>query len=246
MRLMRTMMAHLASRFTVSSFGQAGGLPHLWQPGWVAQTMLPPDPFLINSASRRLAVGELAPDFTLPALTGALEVRLNSFRGHKPVVLIFGSFSCTVLCRHLEELVRLNRTYKDRAEFLFVNIAEAGHTITGLEFLIEGMKANSSLPLDVRRERTLRAMKLKGFDLPAVIDRDDAAVETAYEAFPVRLVVVGIDGEIALDLGNGALRDWDLGPLENWLKNHPPPQPLRLSVALAWARQGPARACRGS
>lgn len=33
-----------------------------------------------------------APDFCLPALDGDRSVRLRDFRGHKPVVLIFGSF----------------------------------------------------------------------------------------------------------------------------------------------------------
>ena len=39
----------------------------------------------------RLKVGDLAPDFVLPDAAGKKEVRLSSFRGKKPVVLIFGS-----------------------------------------------------------------------------------------------------------------------------------------------------------
>lgn len=38
-------------------------------------------------------VGELAPDFTLKAQHGKEEVTLSAFRGRKPVVLIFGSFT---------------------------------------------------------------------------------------------------------------------------------------------------------
>jgi Ca2+-binding EF-hand superfamily protein len=40
-----------------------------------------------------LRLGDPAPDFTLPDPKGTREVTLSSFRGHKPVVLIFGSFT---------------------------------------------------------------------------------------------------------------------------------------------------------
>jgi hypothetical protein len=38
-------------------------------------------------------VGDEAPDFALPDLTGRGLVQLSSFRGHTPVVLVFGSFT---------------------------------------------------------------------------------------------------------------------------------------------------------
>lgn len=40
-----------------------------------------------------LKVGDAAPDFTLPDLTGTKEVTLSSFRGRRPVVLIFASYT---------------------------------------------------------------------------------------------------------------------------------------------------------
>ena len=42
-------------------------------------------------SDRRLAAGTGAPDFTLPSASGR-PVRLGSFRGKRPVVLVFGSF----------------------------------------------------------------------------------------------------------------------------------------------------------
>jgi hypothetical protein len=39
------------------------------------------------------AVGELAPDFTLPTPDGKKKYALSQFRGKKPVVLVFGSFT---------------------------------------------------------------------------------------------------------------------------------------------------------
>ncbi len=41
----------------------------------------------------KLKQGGSAPDFALPGASGKKEVRLSSFKGKKPVVLIFGS--CT-------------------------------------------------------------------------------------------------------------------------------------------------------
>ena len=37
--------------------------------------------------------GDLAPDFKLKTLDGSQTVRLSKFRGQKPVVLIFGSYT---------------------------------------------------------------------------------------------------------------------------------------------------------
>jgi len=40
-----------------------------------------------------LEVGDVAPDFSLPAGDRKTRVRLSSFRRHRPVVLIFGSYT---------------------------------------------------------------------------------------------------------------------------------------------------------
>jgi hypothetical protein len=40
-----------------------------------------------------LKVGDFAPDFSLPTADRKARVRLSSFRRHKPVVLIFGSYT---------------------------------------------------------------------------------------------------------------------------------------------------------
>jgi hypothetical protein len=40
-----------------------------------------------------LAVGDPAPDFTLPLHDGSGHVTLSSFRGERPVVLVFGSYT---------------------------------------------------------------------------------------------------------------------------------------------------------
>ena len=49
--------------------------------------------FLAQRESHAPAVGTEAPDFELPQLGSDECVRLSSFRHHKPVAMIFGSFS---------------------------------------------------------------------------------------------------------------------------------------------------------
>ncbi len=49
--------------------------------------------FLADRETLAPAVGDAAPDFELPRLDGKGSVRLSSFKGGKPVALIFGSFT---------------------------------------------------------------------------------------------------------------------------------------------------------
>ena len=43
--------------------------------------------------SKAPQAGDMAPDFELSDSDGLHSIRLSSFRGHKPVALIFGSFT---------------------------------------------------------------------------------------------------------------------------------------------------------
>jgi hypothetical protein len=60
-----------------------------------------PVPFLLfpfesmwkSARAGHLKVGDSAPDFTLPLLDHSSNVELSSFRGARPVVLIFGSYT---------------------------------------------------------------------------------------------------------------------------------------------------------
>jgi len=46
-----------------------------------------------GSDMNALKVGQKAPDFKLKSLDGKSETQLSSFKGKKPVVLIFGSYT---------------------------------------------------------------------------------------------------------------------------------------------------------
>ena len=55
--------------------------------------LLPFRPLWFVARRGQLHVGQPAPDFTLPTLEKSAHVKLSSFRGQKPVVLVFGSYT---------------------------------------------------------------------------------------------------------------------------------------------------------
>jgi hypothetical protein len=59
----------------------------------LAMIVLPFKPLWMSARAGRLQVGDPAPDFTLPALHGDRSVTLSNEYRHKPVVLVFGSYT---------------------------------------------------------------------------------------------------------------------------------------------------------
>jgi hypothetical protein len=58
-----------------------------------AMMLVPFEPMWNVARGGTLRVGDPAPDFTLPTADKASEMRLSSFRGRMPVVLVFGSYT---------------------------------------------------------------------------------------------------------------------------------------------------------
>ena len=59
----------------------------------IAMIVLPFKPLWMSARAGRLQVGDQAPDFTLPVLHGDRSVTLSAEYRHKPVVLVFGSYT---------------------------------------------------------------------------------------------------------------------------------------------------------
>jgi peroxiredoxin len=165
----------------------------------------------------KMPVGSPAPDFKLPLLGGGAKRGPADFRGKKPVVLVFGSFSCDLFCSDTRQVEMLYWKYRDRAEFLFVSVAEAGHDIPGMEFVLDAEKSPQE-----HRAAVGQAMAKVGLTMPAVVDRE-GRVMNAYKAFPRRLVVVDRKGRIALDLGTGLGKaKWHFSAVDKWFQDHAP------------------------
>lgn len=59
----------------------------------VAFAVLPFRPLWFCARGGTLQVGDVAPNFTLPTQDSKASVALASFRGSRPVVLVFGSYT---------------------------------------------------------------------------------------------------------------------------------------------------------
>jgi hypothetical protein len=153
----------------------------------------------------------VAPDFCLPTATGERQVRLADFRGQKPVVLLFGSFGCDILCADLKLVQKIERAYGKAAQFLFIYVSEGPHP-----------EAFPPLPggtPETRLERVRRGLRHFDVTMPCLLDGSNCVVETAYDAHPRRLLAVDRDGRIGLDLGKGLIRSpWNLDALDRWLR----------------------------
>ena len=73
-------------------------------------------------------VDDSAPDFTLKTNDGKAEVTLSKLIGPKPVVLVFGSFTCGPFRSQSGNIEKLFHRYKDRATFVMVYVREAHPT----------------------------------------------------------------------------------------------------------------------
>jgi hypothetical protein len=58
-----------------------------------ALAVIPAKQLWFIARAGRLREGDLAPDFTLRTSDKKSRVRLSSFQGHRPVVLVFGSYT---------------------------------------------------------------------------------------------------------------------------------------------------------
>ncbi len=74
---------------------------------------------------QKLKIGDEVPDFTLQTYDQKSEITLSSFRGEKPVVLVFGSITCSPFRQRVLEVVPLFEQYQEKAQFLMVYIREA-------------------------------------------------------------------------------------------------------------------------
>jgi thiol-disulfide isomerase/thioredoxin len=151
--------------------------------------------------------GEMAPDFELASPDGQTTVRLSSFRGKKPVVLVFGSFTCGNYRTYTESLEELYRFWKKDVEFVRVYVREA-HPVADDQ---AATSTNARAGILIKQPTTFeeRCTVAKRFSstlqvqTPLVVDGIDNKVSETYSAVPDRLYVVDRDGRIAFAGGPG-------------------------------------------
>jgi hypothetical protein len=151
-------------------------------------------------------LGEMAPDFSLASPDGLKSVKLSSFRGKRPVVLIFGNYSCGNYRTYTESLDEMYRQWKGEVEFVTVYVREA-HPVDDRAATptneTAGILIKQPATLEERCSVAKQCVAALHLQTPLVVDQIDNRVGLTYAAEPDRLYVIDIDGRIAFRSGPG-------------------------------------------
>ena len=144
-------------------------------------------------------------DFTLKTNDGEKEVTLSKLIGPKPVVLIFGNFTCGPFRSQAGNVEKLYRMYKDRAEFVMVYVREA-HPTDGWH-MESNDRASVTLAQPRSYEERVKVARACGerlsFGFPMLVDSIDDTVGARYSGMPSRLYLFDRGGKIAYKSGRG-------------------------------------------
>ncbi len=150
-------------------------------------------------------VDESAPDFTLKTNDGQSETTLSKLAGPKPVVLIFGSFTCGPFRSQSGNIEKLYRRYKDRATFVMVYVREAHPTDGWRMESNDRVGAVTSQPrsYEERVEVAQKCGRVLNLGFPMLVDTIDDAVGARYSGMPGRLYLIDRQGKVAFKSGRG-------------------------------------------
>jgi thiol-disulfide isomerase/thioredoxin len=159
----------------------------------------------LGSLSEGPQINDPAPDFQLKTLDGSRTIRLSEQFGSKPIVLVFGNFTCGPFRSMFPAVDDLSQRYRDDAIFLAVYVREA-HPSDGWH-----MESNTRVGVKVAQPRTYDERcavaaqcneKLK-YSMPLLVDELHDPVGNAYSGMPARLYVIDADGKVAYKGGRG-------------------------------------------
>lgn len=159
----------------------------------------------IGSLKEGPSPGDPAPDFTLKTHDGQETIQLSKVIGTKPVVLVFGNFTCGPFRSMYPGVETVYRRFKNDAVFLAVYVREA-HPTDGWK-----MESNAKAGVEVAQpktfaERTAVAgqchQRLK-LTIPLLVDEIDDSTGNAYSGMPARLYVIDKAGRVAYKSGRG-------------------------------------------
>lgn len=159
----------------------------------------------IGSIHQGPDIGDPAPDFTLVTQDTDEPVTLSDAAANKPVVLVFGNFTCGPFRRSYPEVELLYQRYKDRVNFLAVYVREA-HPEDGWHMASNdtaGVKVVQPKTYDERHEVAGVCREKIGLTMPLLVDGIDDAVGHAYSGMPARLYVIERGGKVAYKSGRG-------------------------------------------
>lgn len=159
----------------------------------------------VGSLQEGPGLNEPAPDFELSTYDGERTMRLSDHFGDKPIVLVFGNFTCGPFRSMYPAVDDIARKYRDQATFLAVYVREA-HPTNGW-----AMKSNEIVGVSVaqpqstaeRRTVAGQCYKVLKPSIPLLVDEIEDGVGHAYSGMPARLYVIDRDGKVAYKGGRG-------------------------------------------
>jgi tetratricopeptide (TPR) repeat protein len=146
-----------------------------------------------------LAAGAMAPDFTLRQRGSSEQIHLASVVGERPLILIFGSYTCPKFRFEARALNAMYQRYHIQAAFLMIYVQEA-HTEEGWQSSVN-QRENIALPpaktIEQKEGNAGTCSRKLDLKFPIVIDGLDRKVEMAYAGWPSAVYVVDKNGRIA-------------------------------------------------
>lgn len=159
----------------------------------------------IGSIHEGPGLNQPAPDFTLKTRDGKETIHLSDHFGKKPIVLVFGNFTCGPFRGAYAQVDQIAERYKDDALFLGVYVREA-HPTDGWR-----MESNDEAGVEFAQPKSFEERvtlanvcheKLK-MSIPLLVDEIDDRVGHAYSGMPSRLYVIDTEGKVAYKSGRG-------------------------------------------
>jgi thiol-disulfide isomerase/thioredoxin len=159
----------------------------------------------VGSMSEGPKLGDAAPDFTLKTVDGKETVQLSKLIGPKPVMVVFGNFTCGPFRGMFPDVDAVYRRYKDQATFVMVYVREA-HPTDGWK-----MESNTRVGVATKQPTTYdervgvceQFKKMVKPGMQVVVDDINDPAGTAYSGMPARLYVIDTKGKVAYKSGRG-------------------------------------------
>ena len=159
----------------------------------------------VGSLNEGPKVDDPAPDFELMTQDSSRKIRLSEQIGSKPIVLVFGNFTCGPFRSFYPMVDELSQRYQNEATFLAVYVREA-HPSDGWV-----MESNTKVGVKIVQPQNFAERKsvaqqcyakLK-YSMPLLVDEINDPVGNAYSGMPARLYVIDTDGKVTYKGGRG-------------------------------------------
>jgi peroxiredoxin len=172
----------------------------------------------VGSLGEGPGIGQEAPDFALRTQDGSKVIHLKDEIGKRPVVLVFGNFTCGPFRRNFPEVEDIHQHYKGRATFIGVYVREA-HPSDG--WMMEsntqnGVSLAQPKTYDERKAVAQRCATTLRYSMPLLVDEIDDPVGNAYSGMPSRMYVIDKDGIVTYKSGRGPF-GFKIGEMEQAL-----------------------------